>query len=50
MGEDSPRVGGFSAGRAVLLNGEDGKKNLPKTRLLSCCDDLGQQSVERTLD
>ncbi|XP_014489986.1 E3 ubiquitin-protein ligase RKP [Vigna radiata var. radiata] len=51
MGEESPRVGGFSAGLAVILNdGEDGKKNLPKTRLLSCCDDLGQQSVERTLE
>ena len=50
MSEDSPRVGGFSAGLAVILNGKDGKKNSPKTRLISCCDDLGQQSVERTLE
>ena len=50
MGEDSPRIGGFSAGLAVILNGEDSKTNLPKTRRLSCCDDLGQQSVERTLE
>jgi Kip1 ubiquitination-promoting complex protein 1 len=50
MAEDSPRLGGFSAGLAVILNGEDSKKNLPKTRLLSCCDDLGEQSVERTLE
>ncbi|CAJ2641673.1 unnamed protein product [Trifolium pratense] len=50
MAEDSPRLGGFSAGLAVILNDEDSKKNLPKTRLLSCCDDLGEQSVERTLE
>lgn len=50
MGEDSQRVGGFSAGLAVILNGEDSKKKLSKNRLLSCYDDSGQQSVERTLE
>lgn len=50
MGEDSSCVSGFSAGLAVILDGEDSKKNSSKARLLSCCDDLGQQSVERTLE
>ncbi|XP_050876787.1 E3 ubiquitin-protein ligase RKP isoform X2 [Lathyrus oleraceus] len=50
MAEDSSRRGGFSAGLAVILNGEDNKKKLPKTRLLSYCDDFGEQSVERTLE
>lgn len=50
MGEDGPRISGLSAGLAVILNGEDSKENLPKTRLLSCCDESGHESVERTLE
>lgn len=50
MGEDSLRISGLSAGLAVILNGEDCKENSSKTRLFSCCDDSGHQSVERTLE
>ncbi|XP_057749273.1 E3 ubiquitin-protein ligase RKP [Arachis stenosperma] len=50
MGEEGLRLGGFSAGLAVILNDEDKKDNSSKTRLLSCCDDLGHESVERTLE
>ena len=50
MGEEGLRLGGFSAGLAVILNDEGNKENSSKTRLLSCCDDLGHQSVERTLE
>ncbi|KAF7840013.1 E3 ubiquitin-protein ligase RKP [Senna tora] len=50
MGEDSLRISGLSAGLAVILNDEDCKDNSSKTRLLSCCDDSGYQSVERTLE
>ncbi|XP_054804906.1 E3 ubiquitin-protein ligase RKP [Prosopis cineraria] len=50
MGEDGLRISGLSAGLAVILNGEDSKENLPKTRLLSCCDESGRESVERTLE
>ncbi|KAE9601286.1 putative transcription factor C2H2 family [Lupinus albus] len=47
MGEDGFRVGGFSAGLAVILKGEERKEN---PRLLSCCDDSSHQSMERTLE
>ena len=50
MGEDGLRISGLSAGLAVILNGEDSKENLPKARLLSCCDESGHESVERTLE
>ncbi|KAI4345187.1 hypothetical protein L6164_012334 [Bauhinia variegata] len=50
MGEDNQRIGGLSAGLAVILEGDDNKENSSKTRLFSCCDDLSHQSVERTLE
>ncbi|XP_050204226.1 E3 ubiquitin-protein ligase RKP [Mercurialis annua] len=53
MAEDGMRFvvgGGSAAGLAVLLNGEDGKRNLGKTHLVSYCDDIGNQSVERALE
>ncbi|CAL0305315.1 unnamed protein product [Lupinus luteus] len=50
MAEDSLCGGGFSAGLALILDSNDSKKNLSKARLLSSCDDMGQQSMERTLE
>ncbi|XP_022741612.1 E3 ubiquitin-protein ligase RKP isoform X2 [Durio zibethinus] len=50
MAEDSPRIGGLSSGLAVILNSEDGKENLSKSRLVSYSDDFGEQSVERALE
>ncbi|KAL8160739.1 hypothetical protein V2J09_002276 [Rumex salicifolius] len=52
MGEETSRVNGLASGLtsglAVLLNGAD--KNPQKNRLVSCHDDLGHQSLERTLE
>ncbi|MCD9644889.1 hypothetical protein HAX54_033413 [Datura stramonium] len=50
MAEDGLRIGGLSSGLAVVLNGEDRKESSQKTRLVSYCDDFGDQSVERTLE
>lgn len=50
MAEDGLRVGGLSSGLAVVLNGEDRKDTSQKNRLISYCDDFGDQSVERTLE
>lgn len=50
MAEDSLRIGGLSSGLAVILNCEDGKENSSRSHFISCCDDLGHQSVERTLE
>lgn len=50
MAEDGLRIGGLSSGLAVILNGEDGKDNSSKSRLVSYCDDFCHQSVERTLE
>ncbi|XP_034901852.1 E3 ubiquitin-protein ligase RKP [Populus alba] len=50
MAEEGKRVGGISSGLAVLLNGEDRKENSSKTRLVSSCDDFGNQPVERALE
>ncbi|XP_015580547.2 E3 ubiquitin-protein ligase RKP isoform X1 [Ricinus communis] len=51
MADDGIRVGGgISAGLAVILNGEDGKESSSKTRLVSYCDDFGNQPVERALE
>ncbi|XP_031262004.1 E3 ubiquitin-protein ligase RKP isoform X4 [Pistacia vera] len=50
MAEDGLRIGGLSSGLAVILNGEDGKENSSRSHFVSCCDDLGHQSVERTLE
>ncbi|XP_021887448.1 LOW QUALITY PROTEIN: E3 ubiquitin-protein ligase RKP [Carica papaya] len=50
MAEDGLRIGGLSSGLAVILNGEDGKENLPKNRLVSLCDEFGHRSVERTVE
>ncbi|KAJ6908019.1 hypothetical protein NC651_018456 [Populus alba x Populus x berolinensis] len=50
MEEEGKRVGGLSSGLAVLLNGEDRKEDSSKTRLVSSCDDFGNQPVERALE
>ncbi|XP_060185646.1 E3 ubiquitin-protein ligase RKP [Lycium barbarum] len=50
MAEDGLRLGGLSSGLAVVLNGEDKKESSQKTRLVSYCDDFGDQSLERTLE
>ena len=52
MADDRVRIGssGIAAGLAVILNGEDGKENSSKTRLVSYCDDFGDQPVERGLE
>ncbi|PIA47944.1 hypothetical protein AQUCO_01400502v1 [Aquilegia coerulea] len=57
MAEDSGRFGGFSSGigeissgLALILSGEDRKGKTLKTHLVSNCDDIGQQPVERTIE
>ncbi|KAF8405943.1 hypothetical protein HHK36_008021 [Tetracentron sinense] len=50
MAEDGPRIGGLSSGLAVILNSEDKRESSQKTHFVSYCDDIGQQSVERTLE
>nr|GMC63097.1 E3 ubiquitin-protein ligase RKP [Ipomoea batatas] len=50
MAEDSMRIGGLSSGLAVVLNSEGRKDSSQRNRLVSCCNDFGHQSVERTLE
>ncbi|KAI3842213.1 hypothetical protein MKW98_026003 [Papaver atlanticum] len=51
MAEDSLRIGGLlSSGLAVILGGEDRKGKSQKTHLVSNCDDIGHQPIERTLE
>ncbi|KAI8030393.1 E3 ubiquitin-protein ligase RKP [Camellia lanceoleosa] len=50
MAEDGPWIGGLSSGLAVVLNGDDGGASSQKNRLISSCNDFGDQSVERTLE
>lgn len=50
MAEESLRIGGLSSGLAVVLDGEDRREGSQRSRLVSYCDDFGEQSVERTLE
>ncbi|CAI0554663.1 unnamed protein product [Linum tenue] len=50
MAEDIVRGGGLSSGLAVILNGEEEKENPLRSRLVSCFDDFGDQTVERALE
>ncbi|CAN0912047.1 E3 ubiquitin-protein ligase RKP [Linum grandiflorum] len=50
MAEDGMRSGGLSSGLAVILKGEEGKDSSSKSRLVSCFDDFGDQTVERALE
>ncbi|CAI9109263.1 OLC1v1009054C5 [Oldenlandia corymbosa var. corymbosa] len=50
MAEDGRKLGGLSSGLAVVLKGEDKRDGSQRSRLVSYCDDFGEQSVERTLE
>ncbi|KAK4485968.1 hypothetical protein RD792_008622 [Penstemon davidsonii] len=50
MADEGLRLGGFSSGLAVVLNGEDRREGSGKSRLVSYCEGFGDQSVERTLE
>ncbi|GAB4847671.1 hypothetical protein Ancab_026733 [Ancistrocladus abbreviatus] len=50
MAEDGLRPSGLSSGLAVILSGKDKKEGSQKNRLISCHDDFGHQSLERTLE
>ncbi|KAJ8765528.1 hypothetical protein K2173_014650 [Erythroxylum novogranatense] len=50
MAEERIRVGSLSSGLAVILSSEDGKDNSSKGRLVSYCDDFGDQPIERALE
>ncbi|KAK1421533.1 hypothetical protein QVD17_23948 [Tagetes erecta] len=50
MADDSQRVTRFRSGLALILDGEDRKESRQKNRLISYCNDFGEQSLERTLE
>lgn len=50
MAEDGLRIGGLSSGLAVVLNDKEKGGSSQKNRLVSYCNDFGDQSVERTLE
>ncbi|XP_008810251.2 E3 ubiquitin-protein ligase RKP isoform X1 [Phoenix dactylifera] len=50
MAEDSLRHNGFLSGLAVLLSDDDPRGVSQNSHLISYCDDIGNQSVERTLE
>ncbi|XP_047329553.1 E3 ubiquitin-protein ligase RKP [Impatiens glandulifera] len=50
MEEDTKHSIGLSSGLAVILNSENRKMNAQNNRLISCCDDFGDQSLERTIE
>ncbi|XP_043721494.1 E3 ubiquitin-protein ligase RKP-like [Telopea speciosissima] len=50
MEEDSQRIGGHFSGLAVILSREDQRDSPQSSRLISYFDDIGFQSVERTLE
>ncbi|XP_076898856.1 E3 ubiquitin-protein ligase RKP-like [Bidens hawaiensis] len=50
MGDDSQHTNWLSSGLALILDGEDKKEGSQKNRLVSYCDDFGEQSLERTLE
>lgn len=50
MAEDSQRINRLASGLALILDGEDKKESCQKNRLISYCDDFGEQSLERTLE
>lgn len=43
-------MNGFSSGLAVILSGDEQCVNYNKSHLVSCRDDIGNQSVERTFE
>ncbi|KAI4330150.1 hypothetical protein MLD38_028453 [Melastoma candidum] len=50
MAEDSLRLRGFPSGLAVLLNEEDKNESSSKGRLVSYCDEIRNQSIERAFE
>ncbi|KAG9151750.1 hypothetical protein Leryth_002032 [Lithospermum erythrorhizon] len=50
MAEEGLLSGGHHSGLAVVLKGESSKEGSQRSRLVSFCDDFGDQSVERTLE
>ncbi|XP_068638077.1 E3 ubiquitin-protein ligase RKP-like [Aristolochia californica] len=50
MAEDALKHSRFSSGLAVLLTNENNKENSQKNHLVSFCEDIGHQSLERTLE
>ncbi|KAI7756349.1 hypothetical protein M8C21_004185, partial [Ambrosia artemisiifolia] len=50
MADDSQQLNRLASGLALILDAEDGKDNSQKNRLISYCDDFGEQSLERTLE
>ncbi|KAJ4966187.1 hypothetical protein NE237_018036 [Protea cynaroides] len=50
MAEDGQRIRGLSSGLAVILTGKDQRESPQKSHLISFLDDIGYQSVERTLE
>ncbi|XP_072990880.1 E3 ubiquitin-protein ligase RKP [Typha latifolia] len=50
MAEDNLRLNGFSSGIAVLLSDDDPRVNPQNSHLVSCHDDIGHRSVERTIE
>ncbi|GMH14941.1 hypothetical protein Nepgr_016782 [Nepenthes gracilis] len=50
MAEDNLWTSGLSSGLALILNDENKKDISLKNRLISSYDDLGRQSLERTLE
>lgn len=50
MADDSQRTNRLASGLALILDGEDRKESCQKNRLVSYCDDFGEQSLERTLE
>ncbi|KAL8193907.1 hypothetical protein R6Q57_026149 [Mikania cordata] len=50
MADDSQHTNRLVSGLAVILDGESKKEHSQKSRLISYCDDFGEQSLERTLE
>ncbi|CAH1436824.1 unnamed protein product [Lactuca virosa] len=50
MADESKRKNRLASGLAVILDGENRKDTCQKNRLISYCDDFGEQSLERTLE
>lgn len=50
MAQQGLKSNGFSSGLALILSADDQKGNPQKSRFLSCYDDIGRQTWERTLE
>ncbi|XP_068642328.1 E3 ubiquitin-protein ligase RKP isoform X2 [Aristolochia californica] len=50
MADDAVKHSRFSSGLAVILTNENNKESSQKNHLVSFCEDIGDQSIERTLE